>query len=532
MIQSTRDTQDEFNEQKVETQFRRDAREMAFDDAGGWAHLGNAFLRSARVHGWRPAFITDQKVTTYLELRENALRCASRLVDMPGWETGTRVALQLENSAEYIAAFYGVLIAGGVVVPLPTAQMASWIGHVLTVTDCLCVINDEGISLRPGRPAKGNNPDNPDRSLPLGLAAIFFTSGSSGLPKGVMLSHRNLLANAASIQLSLPIQATDRTLALLPFCHAYGNSVLQSHMLAGAAIVVAGSTAFPDTLVDAMRQHEVTSFSGVPQLHTVLFRRSRISGQNVPSLRYVTVAGGALRNDLLQEFAQRLAPAKFYVMYGQTEATARLSCLPAAELTGHCGSIGRGIPGVSLEVVNEAGQPVTPGSTGEIRAKGPNVMLGYWQDPKGTALILRNDWLHTGDIATVDDDGHIYPKGRKSQLLKIAGYRLHPAEIEAVITQEIPTVDAVVVGFETPDGLSRLALFVMPLRPGMIPALATIRACCARKLPHYQRPHEIAIIERPPLTASLKVDRQQLSESAAEASQERAQSRRQISSSL
>ena len=174
-----------------------------------------------------------------------------------------------------------------------------------------------------------------------------------------MLSHRNFLANAESIQASLPLLQTDRTLAILPFCHAYGNSVLQSHLLAGATLVIDGSPAFPETVIDAMVRHRVTSFSGVPQLHQMLFRSPRMNTEVLPHLRYATVAGGALRPDLLQEFSARMAPAELFVMYGQTEATARLSCLPAHQLSTHCGSIGRGIPGVRLQVVTEDGIPVS-----------------------------------------------------------------------------------------------------------------------------------------------------------------------------
>jgi acyl-CoA synthetase (AMP-forming)/AMP-acid ligase II len=354
-----------------------------------------------------------------------------------------------------------------------------------------------------------------------GLAAIFFTSGSSGSPKGVMLSHTNLLANAESIQRSLPMESTDRTLALLPFCHAYGNSVLQSHLLCGAALVVAGSTAFPETIVDAMQSHSVTSFAGVPQLHQLIFRGSRISTEEVPSLRYVTVAGGALRRDLISEFADRIYPAKFYVMYGQTEATARLSCLPAEELNTRRGSIGRGIPGVTLEVVDRQGNPVATGVRGEIRASGDNIMLGYWNDPAATREVLRNNWLYTGDLAVVDEDGFIYPKGRKNQLLKIAGYRLHPAEIEAAITTQMPSVEAFVVPFEAADGMTRLALFVAPLERTNPPDSKEIRRCCRDHLARFQRPDYISVLKRVPLTPSMKVDRQKLSKMATDAMQQR-----------
>jgi long-chain acyl-CoA synthetase len=489
-------------------------------------NLGAEFLESAHRYADRPAFISDDRTLTYRELQAMAVDYAVTLAESFDWSPGSCVALQLENTPEYIAAFYGILIAGGVVVPLPPGQTEAWVDHVLQTTHSCWIVDRNGLRSCLQRLSSRRRPSchDPASRSPQGLAAIFFTSGSSGAPKGVMLSHANLLANAVSIQQSLPIEPTDRTLALLPFCHAFGNSVLHSHLLCGAALIVAGSTTFPETVLEAMRTHAVTSFSGVPQLHQLIFRGSTISSATLPALRYVTVAGGALRPDQITEFASRIAPAKFFVMYGQTEATARLSCLPPEELHSRCGSIGKGIPGVTLQVVDETGCKVTPGSQGEIRAQGRNLMLGYWNDSKSTREILRDGWLYTGDLATVDEDGFIYPQGRKSQLLKIAGYRLHPAEIEAAITKAINTVEAIVVPYETVDGLQKLALFAIPLRTDSVPDLKALRSCCMQNLARFQRPDYISILEHAPLTPSLKVDRQELSRWAAKAVQKRSRS--------
>lgn len=491
----------------------------------GIEDLGTAFLESAQRHLDQPAYISDERVLSYRDLRDMTFAFADALVESDDWSPGSCVASQLENSAEYIAAFYGTLLAGGVVVPLPTKQTEAWVEEVLTVTRARAILDKDGLHTRRQRlPSLSVAGSGLSAENLRNLAAVFFTSGSSGTPKGVMLSHGNLLANAVSIQRSLPIESTDRALAILPFCHAFGNSVMQSHLLCGAALVVAGSPTFPESLIDAMQTHGVTSFSGVPQLHQLVFRGTEISSATVPSLRYVTVAGGALRSDLITEFASRIAPAEFFVMYGQTEATARLSCLPSNEVHTRPGSIGKGIPGVTLEVVDERGQQVIPGAVGEIRACGDNIMLGYWNDPDATEVILHEGWLYTGDLATVDEDGFIYPKGRKSQLLKIAGYRIHPAEIEAVITKEYPEVEAIVVPFEGFDGLQRLALFAIPVGSGSLPELQDLRRCCSHQLARFQRPDYIAAIERAPLTPSLKVDRLKLSQWASEGVRQRSES--------
>ena len=491
---------------------------------GAATHLGDAFIQSARTHAQQLSVITNEETVTYRELHDAALTCAGRLLQLPDWRLGSRVILRMPNSAGYIAAFYGILLAGGIVVPSPMEQTSSWVEQIASATASRFLIDESGVqrtdtmfSIHISRLPE----EDEDEVDPSHLAAIFFTSGSAGHPKGVMLSHRNFLANAESIQASLPLRPDDRALAILPFCHAYGNSVLQSHLLAGATLVIAGSASFPETIIDAMQRHRVTSFSGVPQLHQLVFRSPRMSTQVLPDLRYATVAGGALRPDLLRKFSERLSPAELFVMYGQTEATARLSCLPAHQLASHCGSIGRGIPGVRLQVVSPDGLPVIPGCVGEIRAQGANIMRGYWHDPEGTRTILCDGWLYTGDLATVDEDGYIYPQGRKSQLLKIAGYRLHPAEIEKVIAEEMPSVEAIVVPFDSVDGLTRLAMFLVPVGAGVDPNLTAIRAIFARRLAHYQRPAYLTILKDPPLTASLKIDRQRLSQLATTVAQRR-----------
>ncbi len=247
------------------------------------------------------------------------------------------------------------------------------------------------------------------------LAAIIFTAGSTGTPKGVMLSHGNFLANAASIIEYLGINRDDRALALLPFHHAYGNSVMQTHLLSGATLVQAGSVVFPNSIIDAIDRRRLTSFSGVPEMYRMLLGRSDLGRRPLPSLRCMTAAGGPLPPQLAAEVARRIAPARLVLMYGQTEAAARISYLEPDELSRRPGSVGRGIPGVEVQIVDAKGRSVRPGQFGQLRARGPNIMLGYWADPEGTRRVLRRGWLYTGDLGTVDGGGYLYLQGRASE---------------------------------------------------------------------------------------------------------------------
>lgn len=431
--------------------------------------------------------------------------------------------LWLPNGPEYIAAFYGTLRAGGIVVPTPpdvepgrfAAIRSKSEARIVFTTDSVVRRRREQVSEEPesllldtafaGFQAVGDRTADGDAP-----AAIFFTSGSTGEPKGVTLSHTNLLANAESIIEYLQITADDRALGLLPFYHAFGNSVLQTHLLRGAAIVLGGSLLFPETILDAIRDAAVTSLSGVPDVFRTLLSRSSLGQSSLPTLKTVAIAGGRLDPDQTQVLEFRVAPAKVFVMYGQTEATARLSYLPPEFLEERYGSIGRGIPGVELQVVDDAGEPVAPGETGEIRARGPNVMLGYWQDPEGTATALRGGWLMTGDLATIDADGFVYPQGRRSGLVKIAGFRVHPSELEEFVRREAGVLDVVALPFETTDTGTRLALFVQPWGDDGNVTAESLRGLCVAGLPRHLVPEHIEVLKRFPLNDAYKVDRREL----------------------
>ena len=182
-----------------------------------------------------------------------------------------------------------------------------------------------------------------------------------------------------SILRELPICAEDRALVVLPFCHAFGNSILQTHVLSGATLLLRGVLTFPVSIVEALRESGATTFSAVPELYGMLLKYGRLGEQPLQALRYMTVAGGELRHDLAAEIAHRIAPAPFYMMYGQCEATGRLAVLPPEELRVRRGSIGKPIWGVELAVRDEANRELPSGAVGMLCARGENVMLGYWE---------------------------------------------------------------------------------------------------------------------------------------------------------
>ena len=480
-------------------------------------NLGTAFFEIASARADHPAMVTKAGTFSYGWIFRAADRVRRYLCTRPGYVAGARVALHLSNSPEYLAAFYGTLLADCVVVPLPVsleAQRRRKI-HELCRPDVLISCPDDFNSQEHPSPVATltlaessveNTSFVPPRRKDRDLAMLLFTSGSMGMPKGVMLSHRNLLANAESILHELPICADDRALVVLPFCHAFGNSVLQTHMLSGATLLLGRALTFPSLIVEALRELEATSFSAVPEVYGMLLKYGRLGERPLPALRYMTVAGGELRYDLAAEIADRIAPASFHVMYGQSEAVARLASLPYQQLHIRRGSIGKPIWGVQLAIMDEAKRELPPGDVGMLCARGENVMLGYWQDPAATADVLSDDgWLRTGDLAHRDKDGFFYLHGRANLLVKVQGHRVHPAEIEGVVEAAFPQTSAVAIPAARGEDI-RFILFLTPRDDRPID-IAKIRAICQRELPPYKLPVHYEVVDRFPLTSGHKIDR-------------------------
>ena len=337
-------------------------------------------------------------------------------------------------------------------------------------------------------------------------AEIIFTSGSTGKPKGVMISHRNLIANTASIIEYLQLSTSDRMLVVLPFYYCYGLSLLHTHLRVGGSIVYNNSFIFLGTVISNLLKYKCTGFAGVPSHFQILMRMSdTFKKTNFPDLKYVTQAGGKLATVFIDEFRESFPDIRFYVMYGQTEATARLSYLPPEYYEKKKGSMGKGIPGVELKVVNKNGEKVKTGETGEVIARGKNIMIGYYADDESTKNSLKEGWLWTGDLGEVDEDDFIYLTARKNEIIKVRGKRISPKEIEAVILQIPEVVDCSIEGIDDKiEGESMKATIVIKDgAKGVINPEFIIRYC-ARHLAPYKIPHIFDFKERITISATGK----------------------------
>jgi acyl-CoA synthetase (AMP-forming)/AMP-acid ligase II len=338
------------------------------------------------------------------------------------------------------------------------------------------------------------------------LAQIIYTSGTTGKPKGVMLTHRGLMANTESIAAYLKLSEHERTMVILPFFYSYGNSLLLTHVFVGGTLVVAEQFVFLNKVVTQMLQERVTGFSGVPSSYAMLLKQSPFSRTRFETLRYVTCAGGALSKSLICVLQDSLPNTEIYIMYGQTEASARLSYLEPSNLTRKMGSIGKGMPGVHLRVLKKDGTEVLPGEVGEITAEGDCLMKGYWNNPVETCKSLRGNRLYTGDLATIDEEGFIFIVGRESEIIKSGSYRIHPMEIEEALNSHPDVLESAAVGVDDAVLGESIVAFAVT-RPDSSPSSSDLLRHARKFLPAFKLPRRIVFVEQLPKTSSGKIKR-------------------------
>jgi acyl-CoA synthetase (AMP-forming)/AMP-acid ligase II len=344
-------------------------------------------------------------------------------------------------------------------------------------------------------------------------ALVLFTSGSTGEPRGVVQTYGNVLANTRSILGYLGLGPADRAMLILPLFYCYGLSVLQTHLHVGGSVFIEPRSMYPRLVLDGLAAEGCTGFAGVPLTFELLRRACDVAAAPKPRLRYVTQAGGAMAPDTVRWARQSFAPARLYVMYGQTEATARLAYLPPERGDAKAGSIGVAIPGVSLRVVAPDGRELPAGEVGELVARGDNVTAGYLGAPEETAATFREDGLHTGDLAYRDGDGFFFVVGRAKEMLKLGGHRVSPAEIERVLGEHPAVLEAAVAG--VPDPLQgEVAHAFVVCRPGEPVSDRELRAYSRRRLPAHCVPAAVRFVQALPRGGSGKLLRQALARMA------------------
>jgi len=495
---------------------------------------------SAALHPQKIAFIQDQERASYAQIDAMANRLAAFLLAQ-GLTPGDRAVVLLENSLQYVVSYYGALKAGGVAVPLNCEVKADPLTGILdqlqprVVISChkseallreidpdrlqipLMVIKDPRRSWRSSRCRVVAWEDLmregavANLGLPVdsqALASIIYTSGSTGKPKGVMLTHGNIVANTRSIVQYLELSERDIQMVVLPFFYVMGKSLLNTHVAVGGTLVVNNGFAYPASVIAQMAAERVTGFSGVPATYAYLLHRSPLAAfrDRLEALSYCTQAGGHMSRQIKEKLLQVLPPhTRLFIMYGATEAAARLTYVEPERLAGKMDSIGRAIPGVSVRVLDEQGREVPPGESGELVASGANIMRGYWRDQQATSDVLDQNGYHTGDLGYQDQDGYLFVTGRKDDLLKVGGHRIDPQEIEDALMATGLLLEAAVFGVEDELLGKRLVALVVPLTRET--SASRVLSLCLTQLPRHKLPSEVRFVAALPKYASSKIDR-------------------------
>jgi acyl-CoA ligase (AMP-forming) (exosortase A-associated) len=512
---------------------------------------------SARRTPAAEALVHGAERCSYAELAALVRQVAGVLLDS-GVGRGERVAVYMEKRIENVAAMFGAAAAGCVFVPVNPLLKPDQVAYILA--DCnvrLLATTAERLALL--APALTSCPDLqgvllategqraplPDklrridwtqvrahsgrtekpahRRIDADMAAILYTSGSTGAPKGVVLSHRNLVAGAHSVAQYLDIVPADRLLAVLPLSFDYGLSQLNIAFLRGATVVLMNYL-FPKDIVEMVAQEGITGLAAVPPLWNQL---ARLAWRAPGTLRLITNSGGAMPVPTVEALRAALPQTDIFLMYGLTEAF-RSTYLPPAELARRPDSIGRAIPNAEVMVVRPDGSRCLPGEPGELVHRGALVALGYWNDPARTAqrfrpapgqdpaLPLTELAVWSGDTVRQDEEGYLYFVGRSDDMIKVSGYRISPTEIEAVLYDTGLVGEAAAFGVAHPLLGQAIAVVAVGTAgaDGEQAGVAELLKECRRRLPAYMVPAHIALrSDSLPRNPNGKIDRNLLRQS-------------------
>ncbi len=499
--------------------------------------------QSAARYPEKEALITQERRMTYAQFDAETNQFAHALVEA-GLKKGDRVGIFLENRAEAAIAVFGTLKAGGAFVMVnPTtkadkvcymlndsaatafvapARFGSVIEEVAAQVSSLAAIFTVGDAPKPadtvGKACSdfasrlAEMPDTPCgvRCIDMDLAAIIYTSGSTGHPKGVTVTHLNVVSAATSISQYLENVPEDIILNVLPMSFDYGLYQLIMANRMGATLVLEKSFAYPFRVIQRIQEEKVTGFPGVPTIYAVLLQMDGVDPAMFDSVRYITNTGAALPAPHIKRLGGLFRNARIFSMYGVTECK-RVTYLPPEELERRPTSVGRGMPNEEVYIVNDHGERVGPGVVGELVVRGSNVMQGYWRLPEATAKVLRPGgmypWekvLHTGDLFRMDEEGFLYFVSRKDDIIKSRGEKVSPREVENAICELETVQEAAVIG--VPDEILGQAVkaYVVPKKDTGITERDVI-GHCTKRLENFMVPKYVEFRESLPKTTSGKV---------------------------
>ncbi len=489
------------------------------------ANLAELVDRAADRYPGKVALVSAGSAPTWAELRDRVHRAAAALVAQ-GLTPGDRVGLSVANAVQFATAYFAALRAGLVVVPLNTSYTGREVAHQLSDSGARAVLADPGFLLPPQQPGA-----DPVRVLPADLASLpappeapaadwggedlavlMYTSGTTGRPKGAMLSHRALLANLDQVA-SLahpPVRGDDVVLVVLPLFHIYGlNAALGLVTRAGATAVLPERFDPVETLARLV-EHQVSVVVGAPPMYVAWSMLPDI-GAAFTSVR-LAVSGAAPLPPSVLTGLRETAGVQVYEGYGLTETSPALTTTLASP-TPKPGSIGRPLPGVELALLDEQGDVVEEGDPGEITVRGPMLFSGYWPDGRGGPDA--GGWFRTGDVAYADSDGDLFLVDRRDELILVSGFNVYPREVEDVLASHPGVAEVAVIGIPHPYTGESVKAYVVA-RPGARLAAEDLIDHAGRQLARFKCPTAVEVVAELPRSATGKVSKGRLREALAQ----------------
>jgi acyl-coenzyme A synthetase/AMP-(fatty) acid ligase len=430
-----------------------------------------------------------------------------------GLRAGDRVLIGCALSPGCAIGYLGAIYAGMVSVPIDERMLGDSTAALLEATGAKAIwtegrsagtetVQSSIIHLNGDLAQNVKEIAPPAACASSDLAALMATSGSTGVPRFVKVSHENLIANTEAIVRSQDLRTDERAMLILPVSYCYGASVMHTHLHQGGAVVFDRRFMFPDRVLHAAAQYNCTTFAGVPTAYNVLLRRSNIRKIPIPTLRRFLQAGGGMPRERIDEMRELFRQAKFYVMYGQTEATARISCMNPERWHEKPGSVGQPLDNLTVSIVDDQGNSVRAGQVGELRVKGPSICSGYFNDPEETTRVFSDGWLCTRDLARQDEDGFLWITGRVGSFVKIKGIRIGLSEIEARVAAIPGVYECGACAVDHAEAGEALILLIVPDRETRL-APDQIR----RMLPPHWTLASIRFVTELPKTAAGKIAR-------------------------
>lgn len=498
--------------------------------------------------GEYPLLYAGEREVTNRELQENANRLANGLINL-GIRPGDRIVVCMPNCPEVFIAYQGIMRAAAIVLPVMFVLHPREIGFILQASEASAIITTthvlpaieqatSGMETPPRLIVAGIAQDQPSPAAgihchslaalmtassseitvpeltPDDVAVILYTSGTTGQPKGVMLTHRNLYSNAAAA-VALAEESGEppgTTLGVLPLAHIYGFTMANTLFLRGGSMVILPRFEVR-AVCEAIEKYKVERFSAVPAMIYALTTAPEASEYDLSTLEAVGSGSAPLPVSLFDAFKQRFG-ADIYEGYGLSEAAPTVSAHRRGEPI-KAGSVGRAFPGVDLRIADEQGNPLPTGEIGELLVRGENITPGYFRNEEATKATLRNGWLHTGDIAKVDEDGYLYIVDRKKDLILRGGFNIYPRDLEELISRHPAVAEVAVVGVPSERMGEEVVAVVVRNEDSDISG-EELLAFCQERLAKYKTPRSVLFMESLPRNGVGKILKKSLREQVAE----------------